>query len=145
MPPQLSIFRGLCMGFLNYYRRYIGNFSRIAQPIYDLVKVTDSNSTGATTARKHNSKRIPTCIMDGKSSVSTRKIDQMSGQRPSYGLPQPKQSLYSAYRCFRRRFRSGALPRAKRCSSSHCLWVTYANSEKNYHLYSGKLEFLALK
>lgn len=26
------------MGFLNYYRRYVKNFSRIAKPIYDLVK-----------------------------------------------------------------------------------------------------------
>ena len=80
------------MGFLNYYRRYTGNFSRIAKPIYDLVKVTDSNSTGATTAGKQLQTIKPTCIMDGKSSVSARKIDQMSGQRPSYGLP-----LCSAY------------------------------------------------
>ena len=27
------------MGFLNYYRRYVKNFSRIATPIYDLVKM----------------------------------------------------------------------------------------------------------
>ena len=27
------------MGFLNYYSRYVKNFSRIAKPIYDLVKM----------------------------------------------------------------------------------------------------------
>ncbi|CAB3998105.1 Hypothetical predicted protein [Paramuricea clavata] len=32
------------MGFLNYYRRYIANFSRIAKPIYDLVKVSENDS-----------------------------------------------------------------------------------------------------
>ena len=26
------------MGFLNYYRQYVKNFSRIVKPIYDLVK-----------------------------------------------------------------------------------------------------------
>ena len=27
------------MGFLNYYHRYVKNFSRIAKPTYDLVKM----------------------------------------------------------------------------------------------------------
>ena len=27
------------MGFLNYYRQYVKNFSTIAKPIYDLVKM----------------------------------------------------------------------------------------------------------
>jgi hypothetical protein len=31
------------MGFLNYYRRYIENFSSIAKPIYDLLKSDDDN------------------------------------------------------------------------------------------------------
>ena len=36
-PKTVSEVRKL-MGFLNYYRRYVKNFSRIAKPIYDLVK-----------------------------------------------------------------------------------------------------------
>ena len=32
------------MGFLNYYRRYIENFSRIAKPIYDLVKIPETET-----------------------------------------------------------------------------------------------------
>lgn len=32
------------MGFLNYYRRYVKNFSRIAKPIYDLVKMASQPS-----------------------------------------------------------------------------------------------------
>ena len=31
--------RGL-LGLLGYYRRYVGNFSRIARPIYDLLKTS---------------------------------------------------------------------------------------------------------
>ena len=32
------------MGFLNYYCRYIKNFSTIAKPIYDLINITDHPS-----------------------------------------------------------------------------------------------------
>ena len=35
------------MGFLNYYRRYVKNFSRIAKPIYDLVKMASQPSQEA--------------------------------------------------------------------------------------------------
>ena len=54
-PPQTVNEVRKLMGFLNYYHRYIGNFSRIAKPIYELVKGTGSSSTGATTAGKHTS------------------------------------------------------------------------------------------
>ena len=34
------------MGFLNYYRRYIENFSRIAKPIYNLHEKVKSTPIG---------------------------------------------------------------------------------------------------
>ena len=38
------------MGFLNYYRRYIENFSRIAKPIYNLVKTPETDGKGKSTS-----------------------------------------------------------------------------------------------
>ena len=40
------------MGFLNYYRRYTKNLSRIAKPIYDLVKMASQPSQEAQQDRK---------------------------------------------------------------------------------------------
>ena len=40
------------MGFLNYYRRYVKNLSRIAKPIYDLVKMASQPSQEAQQDRK---------------------------------------------------------------------------------------------
>ena len=42
LPKKVKDVRKL-MGFLNYYRRYIENFSSIAKPIYDLLKSDDDN------------------------------------------------------------------------------------------------------
>ena len=47
------------MGFLNYYRRYIENFSRIAKPIYDLVKLVDDHDTNANPKRKYRNQPPP--------------------------------------------------------------------------------------
>ena len=44
------------MGFLNYYRRYVKNFSRIAKPIYDLVR-TPGQSPPKTQQRKYKGDR----------------------------------------------------------------------------------------
>ena len=38
------------MGFLNYYRRYIENFSGIAKPIYNLVKIPETDGKGKSTS-----------------------------------------------------------------------------------------------
>ena len=46
------------MGFLKYYRRYIENFSKIAKPIYDLVKPAENCTTSPKTAKKHSEKAM---------------------------------------------------------------------------------------
>ena len=47
------------MGFLNYYRRYIKNFSKIAKPIYDLIKITDHPSEESMKEKPMQGKRNP--------------------------------------------------------------------------------------
>ena len=45
------------MGFLNYYRRHIENFSKIAKPIYDLVKSAENYTTSPKTTKKLSEKQ----------------------------------------------------------------------------------------
>ena len=40
------------MGFLNYYRRYLKNFTTRAKPLYDLLTNTDSTSIAKQKQRK---------------------------------------------------------------------------------------------
>ena len=47
------------MGFLNYCRRYIANFSRIAKPIYDLVKFDEDHKIDASSRRKYRNQPPP--------------------------------------------------------------------------------------
>ncbi|CAB4025594.1 Hypothetical predicted protein [Paramuricea clavata] len=42
------------MGFLNYYRRYIANFSAMANSIYDLVKTSEGGTNGVFAKHKKN-------------------------------------------------------------------------------------------
>jgi len=45
------------MGFLNYYRQYIKYFSKMAKPIYDLIKITDNPSEESTREKPRQGKR----------------------------------------------------------------------------------------
>ena len=67
-PPKNVIEVRKLMGFLNYYRRYIENFSRIAKPIYDLVKTQETDKGKAyvpvnreATSWSHGRQRISRC------------------------------------------------------------------------------------
>ena len=134
------------MGFLNYYRRYIENFSRIAKPIYNLVKITET---------------------DGKrKSTSTGK--QLGGNNPVSWTSTHQSALEKLIKCLvsapimayldprspyvlRTDASEGGLGAVLYQEQNGVLRViaygsrTLTPAEKNYPLHSGKLELLALK
>ena len=133
------------MGFLNYYRRYIENFSRIAKPIYDLVKTQETDKKG---------KSIRTGKQGGNQLVSWTSTHQSVLEKlikclvsaPVMAYPDPRHP----YVLHTDASESG-LGAVLYQEQDKVLRVigygsrTLTPAEKNYHLHSGKLEFLALK
>ena len=141
------------VGLLGYYRRYIKDFSGIAKPIYDLLAI-QSNSKSTQNAKsnrkaKSSSNQLPSnhniCWTEQHQSI----LDQLIKQLTSPPI--------MAYPCFNDPFvlhtdaskvglgavlyqkQDGVL---KVIAYGSC---TLSPAEKNYHLHSGKLEFLAPK
>lgn len=142
------------MGLLSYYRQYIRDFSHIAGPLYALTesdhkpdKHKDSNTR--TIKVKGKLKGTPShkqiSWTDEHQRILERLIDCLV-EPPILGFPDFNKSFilhtYASHQGL------GAVlyqeQESKLCviaSASH----TLTKAEKNYHLHSGKLEFLALK
>ena len=141
------------MGFLNCYRRYIKNFSKIAKPIYDLIKITDHPSEESTREKPRQGKRNPS---------------QLSPRHPVVWTSSHQSALDKLIDCLTcapvmayPNFEKPFVPRtdASKDGLGAVLYqhqndilrvVAYGSrtltpAEKNYPLHSGQLEFLALK
>ena len=137
-------------GLLGYYRRYIENFSRIAKPIYDLLKIEQPGS------------------LEGKKKDTRGKSNQVSSRTPIIWQQTHQKALdylirsltnppVMAYPDFSIPFvlhtdasqeGLGAVLYQKQQGKMRVIGYasrTLSPAEKKYHLHSGKLEFLALK
>ena len=134
------------MGSLNYYRCYIENFSRIAKPIYNLVKMPETDGKGKSTSTGKQ--------LGGNNPVSWTSTHQSALEKlikclvsaPVMAYPDPR-SPYVLHTDAS----EGGLGTVLYQEQNGVLRViaygsrTLTPAEKNYHLHSGKLEFLALK
>ena len=141
------------MGFLNYYRRYVKNFSRIANPIYDLVKMAsqpsqeaqqDRTKKGCSTNGQLPSK-YPMDWTDIHQSVLETLIDLIKSA-PVMAYPDFQKPLV----LHTDELKDGLGAVLYQYQDETLLVVAYGfrsltPAEKNYHLHSGMLEFLALK
>ncbi len=149
MPKAVGEVRHLT-GLRGYYCRYIENFSRIAKPIYDLLKVEQPGSS------------------KGKKKDANRKGNQASSRTPVIWLETHPKVLYYLISCLTNplvmAYPDFSIPFVLHTDASQeglgaVLYqkqqgkmrvIGYASrtlspAEKKYHLHSGKLEFLALK
>lgn len=136
------------MGFLNYYRRYIGNFSRIAKPIYDLVKVAETNTPDIKEKNRRSRKQ------SANHPVSWARTHQSALEKliaclvsaPVMAFPDPSRPYVLHTDASEDGL--GAVLYQEQNSILRVIGYgsrTLTPAEKNYHLHSGKLEFLALK
>lgn len=144
------------LGFISYYRPYIQNFSRIAKPLYSLLS---SEGTPKTLPRKLETKRRvkkqnktnqlsssqPITWTEKHQSVLCDLIDHLL-HPPILGYPDFEKPF--VLHCDASQEGLGAVLYQRQQSKLVVIGYgsrTLTPPEKNYHLHSGKLEFLAMK
>ncbi|KAJ7985270.1 hypothetical protein DPEC_G00350330 [Dallia pectoralis] len=142
------------MGLLSYYRQYIQDFSRIAAPLYNLLKGATVNhispqnkkNTRQGTAK---SKGVPSNKLivwtGGHQQILERLIDCLV-EPPVLGFPDFSQPFVLHTDASNQGL--GAVLYQHQNGNLRVIAYgsrTLTAAEQNYHLHSGKLEFLALK
>lgn len=136
-------------GFLGYYRSYIQDFSRIAKPIYELLQTKSGKAQtptcGKTTKRPQLPSRQPvdwtTQHQEALEQLVTLLITPPVLAYPDFSLPFTLHTDASDQGL-------GAVLYQRQNGKLRVIGYgsrTLTPAERNYHLHSGKLEFLALK
>lgn len=138
------------LGFLSYYRTYIQDFSRVAKPMYELLQATHS----ATVVSQPRTKKGKGAQLPSRTPVQWREEHQRALGKLIHILSNPP---VLAYPNFELPFvlhtdaseqGLGAVLYQRQEGKLRVIAYgsrTLTPAERNYHLHSGKLEFLALK
>ena len=142
-PKNIGELRTL-LGFLGYYRRYVRDFAKKFQPIYDLLKSGHSTKKQPQKGKQLSSKQ--TVIWTPEFEVVVNEvIDYLKS--PDF-LVFPDYNLPFRVHCDASKTGLGAVLYQKVDGKDRVVSFasrTLTDPEKKYHLHSGKLEFLALK
>lgn len=151
-PSTVGQLRGI-LGLLSYYRQYVKDFSRIAGPLYDLTK-QPVEKEGPAVREKKWSKKCKSKLVHSSTPIEWTErhqqiLEQLIGylvQPPVLGFPDFSQSFILHTDASNNGL--GAVLYQKQNGKLRVIAYgsrTLSVAEKNYHLHSGKLEFLALK
>lgn len=138
------------MGLLSYYRQYIQDFSRIAVPLYNLLKDSTVNQPQSRGDKRQVTKRgapshKPIEWSDEHQCTLERLIDCLA-EPPVLGFPDFAKPFILHTDASDKGL--GAVLYQHQDGKLRVIAYgsrTLTTSERNYHLHSGKLEFLALK
>ena len=137
------------LGLLGYYRRYVPDFARIAKPLFDLLKDDTSKKKNSERFRTRKSNCIPSSKpiqwMQQHQRALNILVDLLSSP-PILGYP----DVSLPYTLFTDASKEGLGAVLYQHQDGQLRVIGYGsrtltNAEKNYHMHSGKLEFLALK
>ena len=141
------------LGLLGYFRRYIQDFSRIASPLYDLLKFGET-SESLQLQSKNKRKSLNTNQLPSSHKVEWKEIHQKVLEILLDKLVNPP---IMAYPDFSKPFllhtdasQEGLGAVLYQQQQDKLRVIAYASrtlnqAEQNYYMHSGKLEFLALK
>lgn len=154
-PKNVGEVRAL-LGFLGYYRTFIQDFSRVAKPLFQLIESPRESSPKVTPAKANKTKqkgtssgqlssKTPVQWTPEHSAVVSRLVDTLTSPPilayPDFNLPFVLHTDASNEGL-------GAVLYQQQGNKLRVIAYgsrTLTPAEKNYHLHSGKLEFLALK
>lgn len=137
------------LGFLSYYRSYVGDFSRIAQPMYELLKVKPGVSTVQPNQAKTKGPQLSSKTAVEWTSEHQKALEHLTNRLTNPPvLAYPDFSLPFQLHTDASERGLGAVLYQHQNGKLRVIGYgsrTLTPAEKNYHLHSGKLEFLALK
>lgn len=142
------------LGLLSYYRRYIKDFSRTASPLYNLLKGKANDGESPAKAKKRTERSKKGSVVPSNQQIEwtadhqevLEKLIECLVRPPVLGFPEFSEPFILHTDASNQGLgavlyqRQGGKLRVIAYGSR-----TLTAAEKNYHLHSGKLEFLALK
>ena len=146
-PANIGELRKL-LGFLGYYRTYVQDFSKLMKPLYTLLKTDPENSDKSPKSKMKNQN------YDGKKAIKWDTdlqliLDKMIDSLKSpIVLAFPNFELPFFLTCDASNDGLGAVLYQNQDGVDRVISFasrTLTEAEQNYHLHSGKLEFLAMK
>ena len=139
------------LGLLGYYRRYIPNFARTAYPLYQLLQADPDNVARTVRGNKQYSKRgsVPSSkpvVWGEQHQKALEKLLDHLTSAPVLGYPDFSQPFVLHTNASQEGLGAVLYQRQDGKMRVIGFWPrSLTKAERNYHLHSGKLEFLALK
>ena len=146
-PRNIGELRSL-LGFIGYYRSYVRDFSRRVKPLYDMLKGKVTKSTKGDKGTKSGQS------YNAREKIEWKEEHQKILEEMIDYLKSPKVMAFANFdmpffmNCDASNDGLGAVLYQKQDGEDRVISYasrTLSDAEKNYHMHSGKLEFLALK
>ena len=147
-PKNIGELRSL-LGFLGYFRCYVKDFSQKVKPMYDLLKGKVTGKVGKGKKGEKPGQRYNSKEKIEWGDVQQKVLDEMISQLMSPDvIAFPDFNIPFFMNCDASNQGLGAVLYQKQEGVDRVISYasrTLSDAERNYHLHSGKLEFLALK